>query len=144
MTTSDPYNLSRFVDAQRACFETALLELRAGAKRTHWMWFIFPQLEGLGRSPTAQLYAIGSLDEARAYFEHPVLGPRLRESVDALLAHTGQLGAEQILGPIDAAKLRSCLTLFEAASGEPLFGRALDAFFGGARDRRTLELLASA
>ena len=144
MTTCDPYNLSRFVEAQRACFETALLELRAGAKRSHWMWFVFPQIEGLGRSPTAQLYAIRSLNEARAYLEHPLLGPRLRQGVEALLAHAGQISAEQILAPIDAAKLRSCLTLFEAASDEPLFGRALDGFFGGARDPRTLQLLASA
>jgi len=105
------------------------------------MWFIFPQLAGLGLSPTAQYFAISSLEEARAYLEHLLLGSRLRLCLGALLQWSDKRTAEQILGPIDAMKLRSSLTLFEAASGDPLFGRALEAFFGGERDDRTLALL---
>ena len=105
------------------------------------MWFVFPQLAGLGRSSTAQFFAISSLDEARAYLEHSLLGPRLRQCLAALLQWAGKRTAERILGPIDAMKLRSSLTLFEAASNDPLFGRALDVFFGGERDERTLALL---
>jgi uncharacterized protein (DUF1810 family) len=133
--------LDRFVRAQETTWPDALAELRAGAKRSHWMWFVFPQLAGLGRSPTAQLYAIASLNEARAYLGHPLLGARLRECVDALLPWAGKRTPEQILGPIDAMKLRSSLTLFDQASPDDTFARALDAFFNGERDGRTLELL---
>ena len=138
---TDPYKLHRFIEAQQEAFGIALDEVREGSKRSHWMWFIFPQLTGLGRSPTAQYFAISSLEEARAYLEHALLGSRLHQCLGALLQWEGKRTAEQILGPIDAMKLRSSLTLFEAASGEPSFGRALDAFFGGARDDRTLALL---
>jgi uncharacterized protein (DUF1810 family) len=139
-----PYNLERFTDAQSETFEAALAELRAGLKQSHWMWFVFPQLAGLGHSPTSQFYAITSLDEARAYLANPQLGPRLRASVEALLTWAGRKTAEQILGPLDAVKLRSSLTLFNRASPGDLFGRALDAFFGGAEDERTLALLGMA
>jgi uncharacterized protein (DUF1810 family) len=138
---SDPYNLQRFVDAQEGDFSIALSEIRAGSKQSHWIWFIFPQLAGLGRSPTAHFYGIGSLDEARAYLGHSTLGPNLRECVEALMPWVAKRTAEQIFGPIDAMKLKSSLTLFEAASGDPLFGSALDAFFGGQRDDATLALL---
>lgn len=105
------------------------------------MWFIFPQLAGLGRSPTARLYGIASLDEARAYLEHPVLGSRLRECVEALLPWAKRLSAEQILGPVDALKLNSSLTLFDQIEPAEIFADALGAFFDGQRDERTLALL---
>jgi uncharacterized protein (DUF1810 family) len=138
---TDPHNLQRFVDAQDGIFETAIAELRAGDKQSHWMWFIFPQLAGLGRSPTAQFYAIRSLDEARAYLQHPLLGPRLRQSVDALVPWAGKRSPEQILGPVDAMKLRSSLTLFDRTEPGGIFGRALQSFHGGRGDERTLALL---
>lgn len=133
--------LARFVEAQRPIYQQALGELRAGDKRSHWMWFIFPQIAGLGRSPTAQLYAIADGAEARAYLAHPVLGQRLRECTDAMLGWAGRRSAEAILGPVDALKFRSSMTLFEAAGGGARFGEALDAFYGGERDRLTLERL---
>jgi uncharacterized protein (DUF1810 family) len=105
------------------------------------MWFIFPQLAGLGRSPTARLYGIASLDEARAYLEHPLLGSRLRECVEALLPWAEQRSPEQILGPVDALKLRSSLTLFDQVGQRGIFARALENLFGGRRDERTLALL---
>lgn len=140
MSEPDPFQLQRFVEAQESAFETALGELRAGEKRMHWMWFVFPQLAGLGRSPTARYYAIRSLTEARAYLAHPLLGPRYREAVKALGAWAGEKHAEAILGGIDAMKLRSSLTLFEAASGDGLFAETLQAFFEGP-DPATLQLL---
>jgi uncharacterized protein (DUF1810 family) len=136
-------DIDRFVVAQDSggTYAAALRELRAGRKTSHWMWFVFPQLAGLGRSTTAQAYAIGSLDEARAYLAHPVLGPRLRECVAALLTHTDRT-AEAVLGGIDALKLRSSMTLFaRAAPDEEAFTQVLDAFYGGEPDRRTDELL---
>jgi uncharacterized protein (DUF1810 family) len=139
-----PYNLPRFTEAQSETFEAALAELRAGVKQSHWMWFVFPQLAGLGHSPTSQFYAITSLNEARAYLANPRLGPRLRASIEALLMWAGRKTAEQILGPLDAVKLRSSLTLFNRASPGDLFERALDAFFGGVEDERTLALLGMA
>jgi uncharacterized protein (DUF1810 family) len=139
--TDDPYKLQRFIDAQEDVFGIALEELRQGSKQSHWMWFIFPQLAGLGRSPTAQYFAISSLEEARAYLEHPLLSSRLLLCLGALLQWGGKRPAERIFGPIDTIKLRSSLTLFEAASGDPRFGHALDAFFEGQRDDRTLALL---
>jgi uncharacterized protein (DUF1810 family) len=138
---TDPFNLQRFIDAQQDTFATALDELRAGAKQSHWMWFIFPQLAGLGRSPTAQFFAIASLDEADAFLAHTILGPRLRHCVSALLEWGGRRSAEQILGEVDAAKLRSCLTLFDCLEPDGLFRRGLNVFYAGRPDTLTLELL---
>lgn len=136
-----PYDLQRFLDAQERCFGEAMEELAAGSKRSHWMWFVFPQLAGLGRSPTARRFAIGSLTEARAYLADPLLGARLRQSVETVLRWAGKRDAETIFGPVDAMKLRSSLTLFKAAApDELLFGRALAAFFAGP-DAATLRLL---
>jgi uncharacterized protein (DUF1810 family) len=133
--------LERFTAAQNPIWPRVVEELTEGAKRSHWMWFVFPQIEGLGQSPMSFRYAIASLDEARAYLAHPVLGPRLREAVTLMLAHAGRPPAT-ILGGIDAVKFRSCLTLFAAADpAEPLFGQALDAFYAGVQDARTLALL---
>jgi uncharacterized protein (DUF1810 family) len=140
MAETDP-DLSRFLLAQRDVYPRALAELSAGAKRSHWMWFIFPQVAGLGRSHMAQLYAIRDLDEARAYLAHPVLGTRLRECVAAVLAHAGTRTAEAIFGGIDSIKLRSSMTLFEAAGGGDPFAEIIVAFFDGARDPETLRLL---
>lgn len=136
--------LGRFVDAQRDSYAAALAELKAGAKRSHWMWFVFPQIAGLGRSETARFYAIRDMAEARAYLAHPLLGPRLAEASEALLTHADR-SAESILGPIDAMKLASSMTLFEAAAGDGTralpFARCLDAFFAGRRDAATLNRL---
>jgi uncharacterized protein (DUF1810 family) len=135
------FDLARFIDAQAGSWPAALAELRAGRKQSHWMWFIFPQLAGLGTSPMAVRYAIDSAAEARAYLAAPLLGARLREGVTAMLAHRGR-SAEAILGGIDALKFRSCLTLFEAVADDPaLYAEALDAFYAGERDVRTLALL---
>ena len=140
---SDPFDLNRFVRAQAGgVYEAALAELRAGAKRGHWMWFIFPQARGLGRSTMAERYGIGGMAEARAYLAHPLLGPRLRECVAAVLGHAGERTADRMLGAVDATKLRSCLTLFEAAGGGEPFGLALTRLFAGERDPATLVLLA--
>lgn len=138
---ADPFDLQRFVDAQSGVYQAALAELRAGAKRTHWMWFVFPQLAGLGSSPMAQRYAIGSLDEARAYLAHPVLGPRLVECARAANAVEGR-SAHEIFGSPDDLKFRSCMTLFnEAAPDEAEFRTAMDKYFGGAPDTATLRIL---
>ena len=134
-------SLSRFVAAQQDTYPRALAELRAGEKRSHWMWFIFPQIAGLGRSDLARRYAIRDLAEARAYLAHPVLGPRLRECMAAVLAHAGVRTAEAIFGSIDAVKLRSSMTLFEAAGDEHACADVLNAFFSGARDAETLHLI---
>ncbi len=137
----DPYNLERFVAAQAPVYETVLAELRAGRKRTHWMWFIFPQLAGLGRSAMAQKYAIASLDEAAAYLAHPVLGARLRECCDIVSGLNG-LSANQIFSEPDDMKFRSSMTLFaHAAPAEPLFTQCLEKYFGGVTDGATLALL---
>lgn len=145
MTTTPPFDLDRFVAAQDAggTYERALAELRAGRKTTHWMWFVFPQIAGLGQSAMARRYAIASIDEARAYLQHPVLGARLRAAVHALLAQPASAQAIEILGGIDTMKLRSCLTLFAraAGAGDDLFRRALERFFGGAPDTATDALL---
>jgi uncharacterized protein (DUF1810 family) len=133
-------DLDRFLDAQDGVYDDALAELTAGRKRTHWMWFIFPQIAGLGFSPTAQLYAIDSLDEARAYLAHPVLGPRLRECAQALLTVQGR-SAREILGYPDDLKLRSSMTLFARAADDPEpFQAVLDRYYDGP-DPRTLTLL---
>ncbi len=135
------FDLERFVEAQQAVYAAVCAELRAGAKRSHWMWFVFPQLRGLGSSPSAQHYGLASLAEARAYLDHPVLGARLRECTRCLLLLEGRSAAE-IFGYPDELKLRSCLTLFErAAPQEELFGEALRKYYGGQPDVRTLELL---
>jgi uncharacterized protein (DUF1810 family) len=135
------FDLDRFVAAQEGSYAEALAELRAGRKQSHWMWFVFPQLAGLGRSPTALFYAIASLPEARAYLAHPLLGPRLLECTNAVLAHRGR-SAEAIFGVVDAMKLKSSMTLFEAAAYDPApFAAVLDAFFDGTRDAATLDLL---
>lgn len=137
---TQPDDLDRFVTAQEASYDTALAEIRRGAKRTHWMWFVFPQISGLGTSATSQRYAITSLDEARAYLAHPLLGRRLRECVAALQDLTGTT-TESVFGSVDAAKLRSSLTLFIATGAGPLFGAALDRWFDGVPDGATLRIL---
>ena len=140
-----PDSLSRFVDAQKGTFVRAVAELAAGRKQGHWMWFVFPQLRGLGRSAAALQYGIGSLAEAGQYLDHPILGQRYDDCCVALSAWKDQRGAVTIFGEIDAIKLRSSLTLFEAAaagtSRAALYGELLDAFFGGARDPLTKALL---
>jgi uncharacterized protein (DUF1810 family) len=139
MKAEDPYDLARFVAAQDAggTYDRAVAELRAGRKATHWMWFVFPQIAGLGYSPAARAYAISSLDEARAYLAHPVLGPRLVECA-AILTRVPERTAEQILGGVDALKLCSSMTLFmRAAPGEPAFRQVLDRYFGGVPDPAT-------
>jgi len=138
-----PFDLERFVQAQDlgGTYEHAMAELHRGRKTSHWMWFVFPQIAGLGSSPMAQRYAIGSLAEAAAYLQHPVLGPRLVDAARAALA-TDARRAEAILGSIDAIKLRSSMTLFHRADPhEPVFGQVLDRFFGGRPDPATEELL---
>ena len=140
MAAGDRFDLERFVSAQATNYESALAEIRAGGKRSHWMWYVFPQIAGLGRSAMAQRYAIGSRAEAQAYLDHPLLGVRLRDCV-AALADLPNPDPVRVFGDIDAAKLRSSLTLFEAASGAPLFAEALDRSFGGRRDEATMKLL---
>jgi uncharacterized protein (DUF1810 family) len=138
---SSPLELGRFVAAQsRGVHERALAELRGGRKASHWMWFVFPQVAGLGRSPTAVRYAIGSLAEARAYLGHPVLAPRLRECAGVVREFAGT--PEELLGGIDAAKLRSSMTLFEAAApDEQVFADVLDRHYNGVRCEQTLAFL---
>jgi uncharacterized protein (DUF1810 family) len=133
-------NLSRFVDAQGPVIAAARAELGAGEKRSHWMWFLFPQIAGLGKSPMAQHYAIASLAEARAYLDHPVLGARLRELTRLVLAIEGKM-AHEIFGSPDDIKFRSSMTLFDAVSPGDVFAAALDKYFGGARDPLTLQKL---
>jgi uncharacterized protein (DUF1810 family) len=142
MDGSDPFDLRRFVDAQGFGYDGIVRELRQARKTSHWMWFVFPQIAGLGSSWTAQQYAIGSLDEARAYLAHPVLGPRLRECTDLVLAAPPDATATSILGGTDALKLRSCMTLFlRAAPDEPRCQQVLDRYYGGVPDARTDQLL---
>lgn len=135
--------LERFVEVQRSTYDQALAELVAGAKRSHWMWFVFPQIAGLGRSSMAQRYAIRDEVEARRYLTHPVLGARLAECTEAMLGWAGRRTAEAILGPVDAMKFKSSMTLFDAVavSTNNPFARALAAFCHGERDPLTLELL---
>ena len=139
---SDSHNLNRFVEAQESSYAQALAEMRAGRKRSHWSWYLLPQLRGLGSSPMSVRYAISGLVEAKAYLEHPILGVRLRETVSALNAHNG-LSAAQILGPIDAQKFRSCLTLFNKVDGaDPMFLNGLRKYFAAAEDPLTITMLA--
>ena len=135
-------DLDRFVTAQAGTYEQAVVELRRGRKNGHWIWFVFPQIAGLGRSANAWHFGLRGIDEARAYLGHPILGPRLRTCVETLLSHRGR-SAEAILGPLDAMKLRSSMTLFELAAEDPApFAQVLEAFFEGERDKLTLERLA--
>ena len=136
-----PFDLDRFVTAQESSYPSVIAELRAGHKTGHWMWFVFPQLAGLGSSSTARAYAVSGLDEARAYLAHPVLGPRLVAAARAVADLSGD-DPVAVLGSIDAVKLRSSMTLFEAADpDEPVYGEVLDKYFGGERDDATLERL---
>ena len=143
MSLTDPFGLARFKAAQQSVFATALAELRAGRKQTHWMWFIFPQLRGLGRSPTAQQYGISSIEEARAYLDEPILGERLRLATAATLS-VEDLSATAIFGSPDDMKFRSSMTLFSvvaATQAGSLFQSALDRYFAGVPDEQTLLLL---
>jgi uncharacterized protein (DUF1810 family) len=144
MTAADPFALQRFVDAQAPVFEAALRELAAGRKRTHWMWFVFPQLRGLGRSPTAQLYGIASLAEAQAYLAHPLLGARLRQATQVVTAVADRT-LHAIFGSPDDIKFCSSMTLFMHAAGEDgaPFRQALDRHCGGRADARTVAMLAA-
>jgi uncharacterized protein (DUF1810 family) len=144
---ADPYDLDRFVTAQDAggTYGRAVAELRAGYKIGHWMWFVFPQIAGLGQSPTSRRYAISSLAQARAYLRHPLLGPRLRECTQILATLGPGRTAEQIFGGIDATKLRSSMTLFRLADpAEPSFGQVIDRYFAGQADPLTERALAAA
>ncbi|HSZ52791.1 MAG TPA: DUF1810 domain-containing protein [Caulobacteraceae bacterium] len=138
MSGPDPHDLNRFVEAQQGFFEAARAELRGGRKASHWMWFVFPQIAGLGHSPMARRYAIASLAEARAYLAHPVLAPRLRELAE-IVVMLPDTDARAIFGDIDAIKFRSSMTLFDAVEPDGVFARALDRFFEGGRDPATLE-----
>jgi uncharacterized protein (DUF1810 family) len=137
----DPYDLNRFIRAQEGVYERALAELRGGLKRTHWMWFIFPQIEGLGHSPTTQHYSIKSLEEARQYLAHPVLGARLVECAEAVLVVLGR-SASDIFGHPDDWKLQSSMTLFELVAGpRSVFERILDKYYLSKRDPKTLQIV---
>ena len=137
----DPFNLARFTEAQNGVYEHVVAELRRGRKTSHWMWFVFPQIAGLGQSATSRHYGITSLAEAEAYLAHPMLGPRLRECASVLMSLSNRT-ADQIFGGIDAMKLRSSMTLFlHADPGEPLFRQVLDEYFEGAADTATEERL---
>jgi uncharacterized protein (DUF1810 family) len=135
---ADPYNLKRFEDAQTPAYAQVCEELKAGEKRSHWMWFIFPQIRGLGRSPMAERFAIESLDEARAYLRHSVLGPRLRECTELVNA-VEHSTASDIFGFPDDLKFHSSMTLFAKAADEPVFRKSLEKYFGGKLDRATLD-----
>ena len=138
---TDPHNLQRFIDAQEPVYRQLVAELAAGEKRSHWMWFVFPQLDGLGCSSMAQRFAIRSREEVKAYWQHPVLGSRLRECIGLMLAIKGK-SALEILDTPDDLKFRSCLTLFAAVlPDEPVFARTLKKYFAGVGDSRTLALL---
>ena len=145
---ADPYGLTRFLEAQRHCYARVLEELAAGEKTSHWMWFVFPQLKGLGRSATARRFGLAGLEEARAYLAHPLLGDRLRECTRLVLAVEGRT-AHEIFGSPDDLKLRSCLTLFAAAAPVPanpadrVFAAALARYYGGEPDPLIVQLLAS-
>ena len=139
--TNDPYNLNRFVEAQHGSYERALSEINSGRKRSHWMWYIFPQLDGLGFSSTSKFYAITNVDEARAYLEHPVLGPRLLACAEAVIRIDGR-SATQIFGSPDDMKLKSCATLFACVSPErSVFHQLLVRYYEGGVDSKTLRLL---
>jgi uncharacterized protein (DUF1810 family) len=137
----DLFDLGRFIRAQESIFDQALAEIRAGDKESHWMWLIFPQIDGLGFSSTAKHYAIKSLEEARQYLSHPILGARLRECTQAVFAVEGR-SAHDIFGSPDDMKLKSCMTLFESIDGQDsVFGQVLDKYYQGQRDKRTQDIL---
>lgn len=138
--TNMEYNLQRFLTAQDFNYSTALEEVRNGEKRSHWIWFIFPQLAVLGQSGNAKYYGISGLDEAKAYLAHPVLAERLRVITNALLQHKGR-DAVDIFGGLDAMKVRSCMTLFDAASPNDIFRKVLDTFYDGIADKLTLQYI---
>lgn len=139
--TNDRFNLQRFVDAQAPVYDEVRRELRAGRKESHWMWFVFPQIAGLGQSPTSIRFAISSLEEARAYLAHPILGPRLRECAKLAVEVEGRT-AREIFGPVDEMKFRSSMTLFaQAARDEDVFQRCVDKYFAGSHDPATLARL---
>jgi uncharacterized protein (DUF1810 family) len=141
MPVTDPFNLQRFVDAQDPVIDQVLAELRSGRKQSHWMWFVFPQLRGLGHSATARHYAIEGSAEARAYLAHPRLGPRLQDCCQLLLS-LDESRAEAVLGGVDALKLQSCMTLFAAVSNADIFQRVLQQYYAGETDGATLAILA--
>ncbi|MEM7591823.1 MAG: DUF1810 domain-containing protein [Cyanobacteria bacterium P01_A01_bin.83] len=136
----DLFNLNRFISAQENVYNSALLELKNGSKRSHWMWYIFPQLDGLGRSATARHYGIKSIEEARAYLNHPILGKRLLECANAILNIEGK-SALEILGYPDDLKLKSSMTLFDCVASDTIFVSVLDKYFSGEQDHKTLQLL---
>jgi len=139
--TDDPFDLSRFTSAQEGVYDQVLAELRSGEKRSHWMWFIFPQIDGLGSSSMARRYSIKSIDEARHYLRHPILGARLQECAEAVLGIKGR-SASEILGNLDDMKLKSSMTLFSSvASPGSAFANVLDKYFEGERDSGTLRIL---
>lgn len=139
---SERFDLARFVRAQAGIYPRALAELREGRKTSHWMWFVFPQILGLGKSANARFFAISGADEAKAYLDHELLGPRLVQSTQTVLGWAGERSAMQIFGPIDALKFHSSMTLFDAVAQDPaLFTSALDAFYHGKKDRETLNRL---
>jgi len=140
ITSDDKYNLNRFVEAQNIYYEQALQEVKDGMKRSHWIWFIFPQLVILGHSRNAKYYGISDYDEAEAYLKHDVLGPRLREITNALLTHS-DLDVIDIFGGLDAMKVRSCMTLFDAVSPDDIFEEVLEVFYHGTYDRKTLDYM---
>lgn len=141
MASTDPYDLKRFIDAQEGVYETALAELKNGQKRTHWMWFIFPQVDGLGLSETSKFFAIKNIEEVRQYLVHPVLGSRLKECSQVLLDVDGR-SALQIFGSPDDLKLNSSMTLFASVSSvDSLFQQVLDKYYHGEKDSRTLEIM---
>lgn len=136
----DTYNLERFVEAQKSEYDVALREIREGCKRSHWIWFVFPQMASLGFSYNARFYGISCLDEARAYLAHPILGKRLRQITEALLQHKGK-DVLSILGAIDTLKVCSCMTLFDAVSPDDVFRQVLKTFYEDKRDAQTLALV---
>ncbi len=137
---NDIYNLTRFIDAQADVYDSVEQELRNGLKRSHWMWFIFPQIAGLGRSAMSQTYAIKSLDEAKAYYAHPILGSRLQECTQLVINVDGRTTVD-IFGSIDSIKFRSCMTLFDYATDVGLFHEALHKYFNSEADQQTLKIL---
>lgn len=142
LSSDDAFDLRRFVEAQAGDWEQVRAELREGRKRSHWIWYIFPQMRGLGLSSMAQHYGIGSLDEARAYLAHPILGPRLAQATELVLRHSGRRSLQEIFGNVDALKFRSSMTLFALAAGpSSIYAGALDSFCDGEGDERTFELL---
>ncbi len=143
MNTQDTFNLQRFLDAQENDYADALHEIKQGYKQSHWIWFIFPQMRGLGRSSMAEYYGISSIEEARAYLDHPTLKARLLEISTALLQHKGKSTAYEILGTIDAIKVRSCMTIFDHLLPNSIFAEVLDAFYNSQRDEKTIKILHS-